>query len=191
MQPTWPWWKWVLAGGGALAAVTLLVALFLALTGRPDQWITAALAGAIIVVVVWQLVRRTPPDATSSRNSDAETAIYETHVRVDPGGRRPRRRAVHVHPCRGRPRSWSPGRSSGIVRLWKGVEDLLPDPRASPARPTAEDLQRALRSSLRAWRVRKDLANVRLPAGSLRPLTPQSGHRSLVCVARPVLDPVN
>ncbi|HXQ15495.1 MAG TPA: hypothetical protein VN814_12810 [Caulobacteraceae bacterium] len=51
-------------GGGVLAALALIGALYLALTGKPDQWITAGLAGAIVVVVVLQLVRRrSPPSA--------------------------------------------------------------------------------------------------------------------------------
>ncbi len=61
MQSSWPWWKWGLGVGGVLAAVSLLAALCLALTGRPDQWITVTLAGAIVAVAVWQLVRRQRP----------------------------------------------------------------------------------------------------------------------------------
>jgi hypothetical protein len=63
MRSNWHWWKWGLASGGVLAAISLFGALFLALTGKPDQWITVGLACAIIVVVILQLVRRNPPNA--------------------------------------------------------------------------------------------------------------------------------
>jgi hypothetical protein len=61
MKPNWPRRKWVLTVGGVLAAVSFLGALFLGLSGKLDQWITLALASALIVIVVLQLVRRNPP----------------------------------------------------------------------------------------------------------------------------------
>jgi len=53
----------VLAGAGVLAAICLFVALYLALTGKPDQWISVGLACAFVVIAVLQLVRRNPPKA--------------------------------------------------------------------------------------------------------------------------------
>jgi hypothetical protein len=60
MKPHWR--KWMLMAGGVLVAVSF-GALFLALSGRPDQWITLALASALIVIVVLRLFRRHPPNA--------------------------------------------------------------------------------------------------------------------------------
>jgi hypothetical protein len=61
MEPRWPQRKWVLAGAGALAGVCFLGALFLALSGRSDQWFTFALAGGLILIVLLQLARRDRP----------------------------------------------------------------------------------------------------------------------------------
>jgi peptidoglycan/LPS O-acetylase OafA/YrhL len=55
MKTNWPWWNWVLTAGGILAGACFVAAGLLALSGRPDQWITLALAGALIVIVVLQL----------------------------------------------------------------------------------------------------------------------------------------
>ena len=49
MNPHWR--EWMLMAGGVLVVVSF-AALFLALSGRPDQWITLALASALIVIVV-------------------------------------------------------------------------------------------------------------------------------------------
>jgi hypothetical protein len=62
MKLNWTQRKWVLAGGGGLAAVCFLGALFLAISGKRDQWITLALSGALIAVAVLQFVRRDRPD---------------------------------------------------------------------------------------------------------------------------------
>jgi hypothetical protein len=62
MKLNWPRRKWVLTVGGGLAAVCFIGALFLALSGKRDQWITLALSGALIAIVVLQLVRRDRPD---------------------------------------------------------------------------------------------------------------------------------
>lgn len=56
-----PRWKWALAVAGGLAGVCFLAALFLALSGRRDQWINSALSGAFVVIVVLQLTRRSRP----------------------------------------------------------------------------------------------------------------------------------
>ena len=63
MKPNWPRRKWVLTVGGVLAAISFLGGLFLALSGKPDQWITLALAFALIVIVVLRLARQDPPHA--------------------------------------------------------------------------------------------------------------------------------
>jgi hypothetical protein len=62
MKPNWPRWKLVLTIGGVLAAVSFLGALFLALSGKPEHWITLALASALIVIVVLRFVRWDPPE---------------------------------------------------------------------------------------------------------------------------------
>ena len=48
----------IVAGG--LLAVSFLGALILALSGKSEAWITLALAGALIVIVVLQLRRYLP-----------------------------------------------------------------------------------------------------------------------------------
>jgi len=63
MEPKWPRRKWVLAGAGALAAVSFLGALFLALSGKSSEWFTFALAGGLILIVLLQLARRDRPKA--------------------------------------------------------------------------------------------------------------------------------
>jgi hypothetical protein len=60
MKTNWPWWKWLLIVGGVLVAVSFLGALFLALSGMSKAWITVALAGALLVIVVLQLRRYLP-----------------------------------------------------------------------------------------------------------------------------------
>lgn len=63
MKLNWPRWKWGMTVAGGLAAVCFLAALFLVLSGNRDQWMTLALSGALIVIVVLQLIRRNRPNA--------------------------------------------------------------------------------------------------------------------------------
>jgi xanthine/uracil permease len=57
----------VLTAGGVLAGTCFVAAGLLALSGRLDQWITLAVAGALIVIVVLQLVRRDRPNAKDGK----------------------------------------------------------------------------------------------------------------------------